>query len=327
MMLRDNNGPAATGATHEQGAYTMVKAAERYPQDGSIAGAAPGGMAEVEERIENRIAFIHENAPITVEVPAAVGPQGHETYGWIDFGHLPNTRDLGGLAAAENARVKPGLLLRSGALGFGSDADLNRLRDEYHLMLVVDLRNTEELIEIPDPMDAFPGARYVHADILAKSAEGITQEKATREKIARDRREFERSMRSDTKDTMEIMYRYLLMSASGMLGYRSFLRSIIELPEGAALWHCSVGRDRCGLASALVETVLGVSWDDIETDYLATNIFATNEQSFSYPATIRALRAARDAATERYGSLMGYINEALEVTPAEVERLRERYLS
>ena len=125
---------------------------------------------------------------------------------WIDFGHLPNTRDLGGLAAAEGSRVKPGLLLRSGALGFGSDADLRRLRDEYHLMLVVDLRNDEELIEIPDPMDAFPGARYVHADILARSATGITQEKATREKIARERREFERSMRDDSDDNMEIMY-------------------------------------------------------------------------------------------------------------------------
>lgn len=305
----------------------MSKAAELYPQDGSIAGSAPGGVAEVRERIARRIEAIEEQAPFAVEVPAAVGPAERETYGWIDFGHLPNTRDLGGLAAAEGSRVKPGLLLRSGALGFGSDADLRRLRDEYHLMLVVDLRNDEELIEIPDPMDAFPGARYVHADILARSATGITQEKATREKIARERREFERSMRDDSDDGMEIMYRYLLMSASGMLGYRSLLRNIIELPEGAALWHCSVGRDRCGLASALVETVLGVSWEDIEADYLATNIFATNEQTFSYPAVIRALRAARDAASERYGSLMGYIHEALEVTPAEVEQLRERYLS
>ncbi|OUN88628.1 tyrosine-protein phosphatase [[Collinsella] massiliensis] len=305
----------------------MAIAEELYPQEGSIAGAAPGGIPEVEERIARRIAFFEEHAPIEVEVPAAMGPAGRETYGWIDFGHLPNTRDLGGLAAAEGSRVKPKLLLRSGALGFGSDADLNRLRDEYHLGLVVDLRNVEELIEIPDPMDAFPGARYVHADILARSAEGITQEKATREKIARERREFERSMRDDTDDSMEVMYRYLLMSASGMLGYRALLRSIIEFPEGAALWHCSVGRDRCGLASALMETVLGVDWEDIEADYLATNIFATNEQSFSYPAVIRALRAARDAATERYGSLMGYINEALEVTPAEVELLRERYLA
>ncbi len=148
----------------------MAIAEELYPQEGSIAGAAPGGIPEVEERIAHRIAFFEEHAPIEVEVPAAVGPAERETYGWIDFGHLPNTRDLGGLAAAEGSRVKPGLLLRSGALGFGSDADLRRLRDEYHLMLVVDLRNDEELIEIPDPMDAFPGARYVHADILARSA-------------------------------------------------------------------------------------------------------------------------------------------------------------
>ena len=98
----------------------MAIAEELYPQEGSIAGAAPGGIPEVEERIARRIAFFEEHAPIEVEVPAAMGPAGRETYGWIDFGHLPNTRDLGGLAAAEGSRVKPKLLLRSGALGFGS---------------------------------------------------------------------------------------------------------------------------------------------------------------------------------------------------------------
>ena len=305
----------------------MAEARELYPQDGSIAGAAPGGIAEVEGRIEQRIAYFEAHAPFPVEVPATPGPAGHETFGWIDFGHLPNTRDLGGLVGADGRTVKRGLLLRSGALGFGSDADLNRLRDEYHLNLVVDLRNVEELIEIPDPMDAFPGARYVHADILARSVEGITQEKATREKVMRERREFERAMRDDAGDGMEVMYRYLLLSESGMLGYGKLFREILELEDGAALWHCSVGRDRCGIASVLVETALGVSWEDIESDYLATNIFATDEQSFSYPAVLRALHAARDGAAERYGSLMGYIHEALGVTPAEVEELRARYLA
>lgn len=305
----------------------MADAEELYSLDGSIRGAAPGGMEEVEQRIVHRIAYMEKHAPFPVEVPAARGPVGHETYGWIDFGHLPNTRDLGGLVGADGRTIKRGLLLRSGALGFGSDEDLNRLRDEYHLNLVVDLRNVEEIIEIPDPMDAFPGARYVHADILARSVEGITQEKATREKIARERREFERAMDDDSSDGMEVMYRYLLLSESGMLGYGKLFRELLELDEGAALWHCSVGRDRCGIASVLVETVLGVAWEDIETDYLATNIFTSNEQSFSYPAVMRALYAARDGAAERYGSLMGYIREALGVTPAEVEELRTRYLA
>ncbi len=322
-----NRVAAPRAARHERGVpRDMLHAAEIYPPDGSIAGAAPGGKEEVAQRIADRIVYLEEHSPVPVEVPAAMGSEGRETYGWIDFGRLPNTRDLGGLSAADGSRVKPGLLLRSGALGFGSDADLDRLRDEYNLKLVVDLRNIEELIEIPDPMDAFPGARYLHADILARSVEGITQEKATRDKIMRERRELERSLRNDAANPMEAMYRYLLMSASGMLGYRMFMRALIECEDGAALWHCSIGRDRCGIASALVETVLGVSWDDIESDYLATNIFATNEQSMSYPAARRALRAARDAVAERYGSLMGYIITALEVTPAEVDRLRARYL-
>ena len=305
----------------------MSTARERYPMDGSIAGAAPGGIEEVRGRIARRIDDIAARSPIPVEVPAATGPAERETYGWIDFGHLPNTRDLGGLAGAAGSRVKPGLLLRSGALGFGSDADLERLRDEYHLAAVVDLRNGEEIIEIPDPMDAFPGARYVHADILARSAEGITQERATQDKIMRERREFERAMRSDKTDGLEEMYRYLFMSETGMIGYRAFLRTLIACDEGAALWHCSVGRDRCGLASVLIECVLGVSWDDITSDYLATNIFATDEQTFSYPARESALLAARAAAEERYGSLLGYIQQALGIEPAELEALRERYLA
>lgn len=305
----------------------MADAEELYSLDGTIRGAAPGGIEEVEGRIERRIAYFEQHAPIPVEVPATPGPAGHETFGWIDFGHLPNTRDLGGLVGADGRTVKRGLLLRSGALGFGSDEDLSRLRNEYHLNLVVDLRNVEELIEIPDPMDAFPGARYVHADILARSVEGITQEKATRDKVMRERREFERAMREDQGDGMEVMYRYLLLSESGMLGYGRLFREILELDHGAALWHCSVGRDRCGIASVLVETALGVSWEDIESDYLATNIFASDEQSFSYPAVMRALYAARDGVVEQYGSLMGYINAALGITPTEVEELRARYLA
>lgn len=298
----------------------------RQPLNGSICGAAPGGAAEVAERIERRMAYIERNAPFHVEVPPARGPEGRETYGWIDFGHLPNTRDLGGLRGLGGRAVRPGLLLRSGALGLGSDGDLGRLRDEYRLHLVVDLRNTEELIEVPDPMDAFPGAVYVHADILAKSADGITQERAARERVARQRREFERTMRDEATDSMDVMYRYLLFSETGVIGYRSLLKSLVACEDGAALWHCSVGRDRCGLASALVETVLGVAWEDIESDYLATNVFATDQQSFSYPAVLHALLAARDEAERRYGGLMGYITEDLGITDDEVAVLRERYL-
>ena len=257
------------------------------------------------------------------ETPAASTVAGREDYGWIDFQGLPNTRDLGGLVGADGHRVKRGLLLRSGALGFARGNDLARLREDYHLQLVVDLRNDEELIELPDPMDAFPGARFVHASILTSEAAGITQDEAAQE-LARLKRELDPE--SDPVAFMAAVYPHLLLDRLGMEGYRSLFQAILACEEGAALWHCYVGRDRCGLASVLVETALGVQPDEIERDYLATNVYAPRELTENGPASKRMLNAAIDSAAEAYGSLREYIREALGITDGEIADLRRRYL-
>ena len=258
------------------------------------------------------------------ETPAASDVPGREAYGWIDFEGLPNTRDLGGLIGADGRRVKPGRLLRSGALGFARGRDLDRLREDYDLRLVVDLRNSDELAELPDPMDAFPGARFVHADILASEALGITQEQSAREEMERLRRELEAA--SDPIESMAILYPHMLLDDQGRKGYRAFFQALLACEEGAALWHCYVGRDRCGLASALVETALGVDRAEIERDYLATNVYAPRELTEGGAASLRSLHAALGAVEDAYGGVMGYITEALGVTASDITDLRARYL-
>ena len=257
------------------------------------------------------------------EVPAASEVPGREGYGWIDFQGLPNTRDLGGLIGADGRRVKRGLLLRSGALGFARGRDLDRLREEYHLQLVVDLRNDDELAELPDPMDAFPGARFVHANILTSEAAGITQDKAAQE-LARLKRELD--PKADPVSFMAVVYPHLLLDGLGIKGYHDLFQALLSCEEGAALWHCYVGRDRCGLASVLVETALGVDRAEIERDYIATNVFAPRELTESGPASLIMLNAALDAAAREYGSVMGYIRDALGVSAADIDTLRKRYL-
>lgn len=49
-----------------------------------------------------------------------------------------------------------------------------RLRTEYHLSLIVDLRNLDELAESPDPLSLLPEARFVHANIFEDARVGIT---------------------------------------------------------------------------------------------------------------------------------------------------------
>ena len=41
--------------------------------------------------------------------------------------------------------------------------------------------------------------------------------------------------------------------------------------DGAILWHCSEGKDRCGLVSALILKILNVDESIIFEDYLETN--------------------------------------------------------
>ena len=260
--------------------------------------------------------------PAGAEVPVVSAASGREGYGWIDFEGLPNTRDLGGLPAVDGARVRCGLLLRSGALGFGTDGDLARLRDGYGLKLVVDLRAEEELVELPDPMDAFPGARYVHADIMADKAAGITQDEDSRE-LAKLRAQ---AASADPVDFMALLYPRLLLDESGVEGYRNFFESVLVCEHGAALWHCYVGRDRCGMASALMEAALGVPRGLMEADYLATNVYAPRELTADGAASLRSFRAAADALEREFGGFEGYIRSALDIPASAIRDLRARYL-
>ncbi len=159
---------------------------------------------------------------------------------------------MGGMVGAGGRRVKHGLLLRSGTLGFGSPADIDRLRDEYDLRLVVDFRNLIELSELPDPMDLIPAARYLHAEIFSDGQVGVTQE---HEKTAFEYK-LEAMAQGDPVEFMTLLYPHMLIDETGINGYRSFVRAVLDVEEGATLWHCYVGRDRCGMGSALIETIM-----------------------------------------------------------------------
>ena len=44
-----------------------------------------------------------------------------------------------------------------------------------------------------------------------------------------------------------------------------------DFTQGSVLWHCSEGKDRCGLITAFLLAALGVSDEQILEDYLITN--------------------------------------------------------
>ena len=242
-------------------------------------------------------------------------------YGRIDFEGLPNTRDLGGLPAVDGRRVCRRRLLRSGTLYFAAAADRRRLMGDYRLRAVVDLRGDDELAEYPDGMELMPAVRYVHADALRGTVAGISQNAE-----ARARLEAARVDDDDPARFMEMVYPHILLGESGIAAYRALLRCVLETTDGAVLWHCHFGRDRCGMGSMLVEAALGVPTEAVEEDYLATNRFNPDPADERTDANLRFIRAAVAAVTREFGGVMGYVREALGVTDADVAELRGRYL-
>ena len=118
--------------------------------------------------------------------------------------------------------------------------------------------------------------------------------------------------------------------------------------EGASLLHCLAGKDRTGIAAALLHSLIGVHHDDLMADYLLTNMAGNVERRIAAGAkVVRAsfgpsmddaavrtlmsvhpdfLDTAFTTITEHHGSVEAYARDVLGVTPAMVARMEERLL-
>lgn len=129
--------------------------------------------------------------------------------------------------------------------------------------------------------------------------------------------------------------------------FGGFLRAIAD-QDGAIVVHCAVGKDRTGLACALVHHLAGVSHEDMVADFLLTNDEERIGRKMAHSAdfvermtgrrpddaTMRVavsvfpeyLDAAFDEIRARHGSVDGYLDEVLDVDEALRERIHDRVL-
>ena len=92
----------------------------------------------------------------------------------ISFAGIINARDLGGLTTADGKTIRKGLLLRAANLSQATDADLAKLRRDYRLSSIIDLRTAVERKEKPDRIPEDVELR-IHP-IFDEATAGITRE-------------------------------------------------------------------------------------------------------------------------------------------------------
>lgn len=250
----------------------------------------------------------------------------------VDDLHLEsmhNFRDIAGSGyETPDGPMRRGYFFRANIVA-PSDEDAGAL-GRIGLRRIVDLRRPEEVEKNPDH-DVI-GADYVHVDVLGESSSAATivgyDEEATPETA---RSEMLRVYRSFVADP----------------GFRERLRPAFEAviaSAGPVVVHCTVGKDRTGFMSAVLQLLAGAGREDILADYLETNRRSEawvadlsamfREHAPERADTLIELLHARDeyiitsldAIEAEFGSAREYLVDGVGVSADDVDRLRATLL-
>ena len=234
-----------------------------------------------------------------------------------------NFRDLGGYATADGRKVRWRRIFRSNHLGNLTDDDIAVLRG-LGLKTAFDFRGSQERLP----------AMCRHDGIVVHSLaiEPITA--ATLRKRLAEAGELPPAI---AREVMQNTYRDYIHTNSN--AFRKLFSYLIE-DSAPLVIHCTAGKDRTGVAAALILRALGVAQTTILEDYLLTNQFykldAHATTSDDLPAHVRAvigrveqgfLDAAFGAIDAEYGDLNAYLTKGLGVGPPEIRELKARYVA
>jgi protein-tyrosine phosphatase len=235
-----------------------------------------------------------------------------------------NFRDLGGYRTQDGRRTAWGQLFRSDTLSL-SDEDL-RLFEQLGIHTIWDFRTDTERKVSPNRLP--PGQkRAVELPLIRERPDGLLD----LEPIA------------DPDEFLRAAYIGILQEAAASVG--TLFRGLGRPGRLPAVIHCGGGKDRTGVAAALVLTALGVGREDVLDDYeltarcmdpvrLAQIEKRLEEERRLHPElpvgvvqTSRwAMAEALETVEQRYGGVDKYLCEMAGVSPDALEAFRARLL-
>lgn len=228
----------------------------------------------------------------------------------IIFEKISNARDIGGLRTAQGRIISSGLLIRSANLTDATEADRNVLREKYRLSKIIDLRTEIERDEMPDV--SMVTVDYLPIPIFDESVAGISHEKKSSN---------EQLLAVIPK--MGQLYCKMVTDPPCRENLGKAARCVMEhdFSKGSVLWHCTEGKDRCGLLSAVLLLALGVKRSTIMEDYLLTNCVNTDKSEKYYQMVLSAGKTETEAEAIRdiFLAKEEYLDAAFSAIDAQYE--------
>lgn len=231
-----------------------------------------------------------------------------------------NFRDVGGLATSHGRHVLRAQVYRSDHLARLNAADHERLL-ALRVTRCVDLRGHLEREATPYNL---PGAEQEHLAI----------EPTVLVRLRELRARGQQPSRVESVQIMRDTYRAFVLQQGPVFGR---LLTRIGTHDQAMVFHCTAGKDRTGMAAALLLELLGVHRDDVMEDYLLTNQLYQRDHRLVEEAPAEVLdvlwkvqadflQAAWRCMDDEFGGLPTYLRGPVGLGSAEIQRLHEKLL-
>lgn len=228
-----------------------------------------------------------------------------------------NFRDLGGIKLKDNRRIKWGKLFRADELTNLTNEDIEYLAS-VPITSVIDFRAESEMKRAPDKLPL--SARFSYPMAITPGVmrtDGIQADKG----------------KACFSSQMKQMNKLYVSDPACVRAYRIMFTIIQNNLSAPLVFHCSAGKDRTGMAAALILFALGASEEAVIEDYmLSKSNIADKYVSFveKYPRaepifTVKRsyIMAAIEQMKKDHGSVMNFLTKVLRV---DIARLRKLYI-
>ena len=242
-----------------------------------------------------------------------------------------NFRDLGGYGAERGKTVGWGRIYRSGVMAKLTASDTAYLRS-LGIAVICDLRSAQERTSEPSAMLGSDGVKLLSKDYEMGSS-------------------LTKLMVAKTKDEAVVIFgdAYIDFVQTLAPQYKEMFENLLENKAPLAV-NCTAGKDRTGVASALILSVLGVERADVVADYALSQTFvppayylnqasgATAAQTSPFarlPRPIAEVILGSDPAVmqhalgrmdREFGGPIGLAKKQFGLTDAAIAKLRADYL-
>lgn len=251
-----------------------------------------------------------------------------------------NVRDLGGYYTDIGKVIVSNKIFRSSVLSNITQQDISILIGSG-LCRIIDLRAVDEMNQNPDKY--IKGIDYIHLPIFTDKRISVI------DKNFFDNYSGNVKMISDFLDgqeeRMNKVYQDFVTEKGTLESIRKFFELLLEKDNGLTIFHCTAGKDRTGMMTALLLRALGATSDTILYDYLFSNKFCErmtkaiknlkkmgvnddviNRNKRAFMAQPSYLNITFRTIDDVYGNYSEFLKEGLLVSNSQITDLKKMYL-